>query len=358
MVFWILILVLWVGVLVFTGKRMARSRTRTFLVGLEVLVAFYLVFRLAFPFLTMPQPRGKSQVKKDRIYLSHPTAYPDLATQGAEREVPIQVYYPENLRPGAHPLFIFSHGAFGVGTSNETLFFDLASRGYLVLSLDHPHHSFSSRLSSGERVFVDPDFFKAVVASPGAKDLEKTWSQLREWTGPRIEDLNLVLDRVLDDQLEPPYGDKIDKKRIILAGHSLGGGAALALGRDRPQDIQALVVLEAPFVGDMVGLEGDHYVFLEDPYPRPLLHIYSDSLWERLGTLPTYGQNARILKTQDPRLVSVHIDGVGHLGLTDLSLVSPLLTKLMDGGLDKKRPQEALEEINDQVLDFLEAWNP
>jgi predicted dienelactone hydrolase len=35
---------------------------------------------------------------------------------------------------------VFSHGAFGVRNSNTTTFLELASRGFIVASIDHPYH--------------------------------------------------------------------------------------------------------------------------------------------------------------------------------------------------------------------------
>lgn len=56
---------------------------------------------------------------------------------GAKREVNVAFWYPENAN-GTYPLVVFSHGMFGVKMSNESLFRELASHGYVVCSIDHP----------------------------------------------------------------------------------------------------------------------------------------------------------------------------------------------------------------------------
>lgn len=64
-------------------------------------------------------------------------------TDGSKREVPVHFYYPETESAGdsSFPLVLFSHGAFGYYQSNTSTYMELASNGYVVVSLDHPYHS-------------------------------------------------------------------------------------------------------------------------------------------------------------------------------------------------------------------------
>ncbi|MGX7078006.1 hypothetical protein [Globicatella sanguinis] len=57
----------------------------------------------------------------------------------------------------------------------------------------------------------------------------------------------------------------------------------------------------------------------------------------------------------DPRFVNQHISGVGHIGLTDIALVSPILTNAIDDGLNQRKAPETLLELNEFVLEFLES---
>lgn len=353
---WIGVFVAAVWLLVYTARRrFSHKGVKAAAVVFEICLCLYVSFRVFFPVLPAPAATGPEAVKEDMVYYKHKTAYPAMATEGEEREIPVHVYAPENLQKGTRPLFLFSHGAFGVGASNETLFRELASRGYVVMSLDHPHHSFFSKLSGGKTVFVDRAFLNEVMASQGSEDLEATLADLNRWTNPRIEDIDFVLDEVLDEEAHNAYEAMIDKDDVILSGHSLGGGAVLAVGRERPEDVKALVVLEAPFVKDMEGVKGDRYVFTAAAYPRPILHIYSDALWGKTGTIPTYARNEELIQAKDPKFVNGHVKGVGHIGLTDMGRITPFLTNRIDGGLDKRKPEEALREINEMVLDFLDG---
>jgi hypothetical protein len=115
--------------------------------------------------------------------------------------------------------------------------------------------------------------------------------------------------------------------------------------------------LEAPFASDIIGIDDDRYVFTDEWYPLPVLHIYSDALYARLDEITTYGMNVRLMKSGRPMYVNKHISGVGHFGLTDMSLATPILTYLLDGGLNTRPAPEALLELNGYVLEFLNAYN-
>ncbi len=323
----------------------------------SILLIMFTAFKYVVPLNRAPKPSGDKEVRTDQIYYKHKSQFPNMETGDGEREIPVSVWYPKDVSEKNHPLLLFSHGSFGVALSNETLFLELASRGYIVMSLDHPYHSFRTKLSDGKSVMVDFKFIQEVMTSKGSEDLEGTLKSLNNWLQIRLEDINYVLDKILDSEKDNYCENYIDTKRIVLSGHSLGGSAALAIGRERSQEISALVILESPFVTDIVGVEGDEYVFKESEYPLPILHFYSDSLYEKIPDITTYSMNDRLIKSGDPKYVNVHIEGVGHIGLTDMALVSPIITNIIDGGLNKRQAPETLLEINDYVLEFLKDYN-
>ena len=227
----------------------------------------------------------------------------------------------------------------------------------MVMSFNHPYHSFSSKMSDGSKIRVDFNFINEVMTSPGSKELNSTLISLNKWTDIRIDDINEVLDKILDTNSDNNYEKYIDTKRIVLSGHSLGGSAVLAVGRQKADFIRALVILESPFAKDIVGIDGNKYVFTDVEYPLPILHLYSDALYSNIDEIPQYGMNARLMKSDNPIYINEHIEGVGHLGLTDLVLVTPVITNLIDGGLNKRNPPETLLELNGYVLRFLDEYN-
>ena len=79
---------------------------------------------------------------------------------GSYREIPIHIYYPADAEQGKKfPTVLFSHGAFGFYMSNYSTYAELASNGYVVVSLDHPYHSFFCTDSDGKIITVNPQFY-------------------------------------------------------------------------------------------------------------------------------------------------------------------------------------------------------
>lgn len=326
------------------------------LVLLTVMLMVYMAVEYHFPVYPAPEPSGKLNVLTDTVYYRYQTGIPEMRTHGNEREVPVKIWYPENPGAHSHPLFLYSPGSFGGGEGNETLFLELASQGYIVMGLDHPYHTYISETSDGKDILMSFDFIKSVMMSQGSEDLEGTWASFKEWLPVRIDDLNYVLSNVLDLHSGNKYENYIDKTQIVLSGHSLGGSAVLAIGREKHDYIRAMIILEAPFAGDIIGIEGDEYVFVKEDYPLPVLHIYSDSLFDKIDEITTYDMNTRMMKSNNQLYVNKHISGVGHIGLTDMARISPNITNAIDLGCNTRFPPETLLEINDYVLDFLEGY--
>jgi len=343
-------------ILVIVQKKVIKWPKALLIVAALALV-LYTAFLYLIPCLPALKPSGSLAVSSDMVYYRYESDIPEMLTHGNEREIPVQVWFPENLQAGKHPLLLFSPGSFGTGTSNETLYLELASRGYIVMGISHPYHSFFSDMSDGKSIMVDLDFLKSVMASQGSEDLEGTLALSKEWTQVRIDDLNLILDKILDSNIDNEYEQYIDTNRIVLSGHSLGGSVALALGRQRSEDIRALMILESPFLADITGTDGDKFVFTDEEYPLPVLHIYSDALFSKIDQITTYEMNVRLMRSDNPMYVNRHISGTGHFGLTDMILLTPVLTNMFDGGLDTRPSSETLVELNGYVLNFLEQYN-
>lgn len=184
-------------------------------------------------------------------------------------------------------------------------------------------------------------------------DLNVGYPYIREWMDIRTADMELVLDSILSDEDIDgltEIRECIDTDTVIAAGHSMGGAAALSLGRTR-EEIDAVIALEATYFGDIAGVEQDMFVWRDAEYPVPVLNIYSDSSWGSFADSVTYTQNERMLQEAGTR--NVHIEGTRHLGLTDLSLLCPMAVELPDGEKSRRDAHEVLEEINREVLDFL-----
>ncbi|WP_459549845.1 alpha/beta hydrolase family protein [Nocardia sp. X0981] len=102
---------------------------------------------------------------------------------------------------------------------------DLASRGYVVVAVDHPGET--PAVEVGDRVVVgaaaptqEPEYMRAVLTR-------------------RVSDIGLVLDRLTE---LPLVGDRIDTERIAVAGHSYGGQTAVSVAAGDARIRTALVL--------------------------------------------------------------------------------------------------------------------
>lgn len=100
-------------------------------------------------------------------------------------------------RPGKHPVVLLSHGMGGSLMSLNWLATGLATRGAVVIAVNHPNGSFRDRR---------PD------------------KLFDHWT--RVQDLQSALDHVLADKT---LSAAVDPSRIYAAGFSFGGWTALSI---------------------------------------------------------------------------------------------------------------------------------
>lgn len=68
----------------------------------------------------------------------------------------------------------------------------------------------------------------------------------------------------------------VDRTKIGVMGHSLGGSSALGIGRMR-KDGSVIIALESLFMCDIKGVKNSEFVFTGEEYPIPVLNVYSDS---------------------------------------------------------------------------------
>lgn len=352
---WLVLIILLASILLLVIARKVRPWWKKSLSLLLITLGIgFVSFQYIFPFYEPLETTGQLTVITETLYLKHETVFLDYATNDSQREIPVKLWLPSQSESEQYPLIIFSHGSFGVAESNESLFLELASHGYAIASLDHPYHSFATTLSNGQTLPVDFNFFQSVINSQGSEDLPGTLERFNDWQGIRVEDINFVMDSILQGRTNQASLERINPQAILLAGHSLGGSAALEVGRERADELIGVISLEAPFFGDIQGIKGDEYLFITDEYPLPVLHFYSDALWDKLDEITTYEMNQRLINSQTDKFVNVHIAGSGHIGLTDLSLMTPTVTNLLDGGLNTKPVYEKLTEINQASLNFLD----
>ena len=136
---------------------------------------------------------------------------------------------------GRFPVVLFSPGNAGVRRQNSAWATDLASRGHVVVALDHPCDS---------ALVVGPDGrgTTSTVRSTGDDARDRANAHLQ--VGLRAQQLRSALDELSrQDAPNGLLGEHLDLGRVAATGHSLGGAAAL---RAATQDerIDAVVDLD------------------------------------------------------------------------------------------------------------------
>ena len=316
---------------------------------------------------------GQYQVGESSAILIDSSRTDPFEQDGSFREVPVHFYYPADAAGGERfPLVVFSHGAFGYYQSNTSTYMELASNGYVVAALDHPHHAFFTRDTEGKTVLADMDFISTAMNLNSMDDREVQYALYRDWMALRTADMNFAVDEIktaaqtgaADESwyISEKEGGAIqtvlgiiDTTRIGLMGHSMGGATAVELGRER-SDINAVIDLDGTMLGEYVGVENGEMLVRDDPYTVPVLDLNN---WESYNNNEEY--IARGFPYPNVEVVGHAADGfsVGirdsrHMDFTDLPLLSPFLGKMLGSG--ERSTEETMTIVNSLVLSFFNCY--
>jgi dienelactone hydrolase len=200
-----------------------------------------------------------------------------LRAQGLEDAVPAETLSATrtNSRVGArsaraaHPLVVLSPGFGAPRYTLTTLAEELASRGYVVAAVDHAYESAGTRFPGGR------------MLTCVACDKAQTEADLRRVNTGRGRDVSFVVDRLI-----ARYGRLIDRNRIGMAGHSIGGASAIsAMANDAR--VRAGVNMDGAFHDPvpLTGLGARPFMMLgtDDDIHRPGGRDRTwDGTWKRL----------------------------------------------------------------------------
>ncbi|MDR3071932.1 MAG: hypothetical protein LBU41_00375 [Clostridiales Family XIII bacterium] len=275
----------------------------------------------------------------------------------SNRKISAIIYYPTDneIEGNTCPLVVFSHGGMGYAKSNVSLYEELASHGYVVISIDHTYQALWTKID-GKTVYINSSYMKDLNAEDANLDPQNSYEKYAEWMDIRMGDIDYVIDYAKEQAAkENSFYKLIHTNKIAVIGHSLCGSAALGTGRART-DISAVIALEAPFMYDIIGVRDDDFIWRSEPYPVPVLGIYTDSSYSHLNDWKQYAENADLLDRQDSDVQSIYIEGCNHFSITDLSLTSPILTRILGGTSPKITAEESLKTINEACLMFLDSY--
>ena len=293
----------------------------------------------------LPEPTGPSPVGTTSLYLKD-VSRPDPWAAGVDaRELMVSVWYPATSPDGprapymtpaeselqltsrditgvppdvlsttrtnavsdataaggqrALPLVVLSPGFTNARSVLTALAEDLASHGYVVAGIDHTYESFATSFPDGR--------VATAVARETRRRTTGFWEKVQ---AGRAADVSFVLDELTGAQPAWPGARLIDPSLIAMAGHSIGGAAAIA----------AMVADSRIRAGiDMDGM-------IPTPIPdgglsRPFLFLGKESNYTPggEGSVTTWERDWKLLTGWKRWLV---VAGAVHASFTDLALLA------------------------------------
>jgi dienelactone hydrolase len=188
---------------------------------------------------------------------------------------------------------------FSPGLGNSRLIYSamaqaLASKGYIVITIDHPHDADIVEFPDGSTIF--------------AADID-TDSQIEAALDVRTRDVSFVIDQLRSHQLSRQLlGEKIsiNQKQFAIYGHSLGGATA-AEAALRDSRLTAAVNLDGTFFGSVISCGAN----------TPLLIVAHDG--KNLTTDPSWTSTWNA--TRKTTKAAVGIPDTAHGSYTDYPLI-------------------------------------
>jgi dienelactone hydrolase len=220
-----------------------------------------------------------------------------LAAPGRGLDLSLRITFPSRGRN--LPVVLFSHGAAFSKDDYAPLPDFWAANGFVVIQPTH----------------LDAEVLHIPAGDPR---LAEVWRS-------RIEDLKLILDRL--DRLEattPGLAGRIDRRRIVVAGHSYGGHTAEALLGARPMGIDftdarvtaGLLLAPPGSGGDDLSPAWRDRRYLEvdwSPMRKPTLVVVGDKDDARLMTVRDWDWRADAYRLAPPGgKCLLTVAGAGH----------------------------------------------
>lgn len=228
------------------------------------------------------------------------------------------------ITDGLHPVVVFTPGYTCTFTDYTFIFEDLASRGYVVASVDHTYEATAVE-------FPDGRFVESIFGSYLGNNLRSDHQALTTAVSVRLGDLELVADELerLNVDTGSPFVGKLDTTRMALAGHSLGGLTAI-LGVEREPRFRAAINLDGGVPDGLIT-----------PTDAPVLVLAAGREW--------WSENDRRLweKLRGPR-VAVNLKGSEHVTPSDALWLAP--GAIMSGTMG---PEKTINAIRDYIAAFL-----
>lgn len=263
------------------------------------------------------------------------------------REIPVIKYYPVNFLDENLPVIVVSNGPLETYKDNTYLCNELASNGYVVLSVGIPGQDGKNVLSDGTKVRATSDFKNELSFLQKNNDPGNAYVFYHKWMATRMCDLNAVLD---------DYCTKYPETEFVVAGYDIGGSASYGLARTR-DDVVGAIGIDALFLYDIVGVKDGEYVFDSADYNIPIMNIYSDSFFGKIMGEEEYTNNSVFWYSSNPIYTNIHYENIYYSELNDSFHKTPVMAHVRDGGYPERKSYEQIEITSKDILAFLNKFS-
>jgi len=287
--------------------------------------------------ISAPRPTGIERVGTRTLHLVDSSRADPYLRSGARRELLVRLWYPSSDRScaraayasagvlnefsrllgtaipsiatnsclnaavaaGAHPIVFVTPGFTGTFTDYTFLAEDLASRGYIVASLDHTYEAAAVEFPDGR---IETGIFGSSLTSYTRSDL----ATLNLAVSVRIADLRFVADQLtaMNAGSDVALAGRFDLSRMAVLGHSLGGLTAVrAVAGD--SRFRAAISLD--------GLVPDRRT---PATSKPVL-------WFKTGTSPWNENDCQLWNALQAGRTAVALTGAEHTALSDAVWLAP-----------------------------------
>jgi predicted dienelactone hydrolase len=358
------------------------------------------------PVIDLPHPSGIYAVGTIRMDFTEPDRYDIVTGQKSPQKIAVQVWYPASNTGGkrltrwmdsrkmaslfadmdklpdifgqlclvksssywdaelstekdSYPVVLFSCGLGMFVGQNTIQMEELASRGYVVFSVSHPHANFASEYSDGSIVPFDPNYLDT-LSKDSATAIQTVQEQFDDQNSPAFQRALIRNCKVSDQEARVWSGDmifianqieslnngsiasnfkgRLNVENLGIFGHSFGGAAAgeASLNDSR---FKAFINMDGTPVGDTVD------AVINQPF---MVLTTGDDRNIKLKAGEGYSANQK-------NYIVVSVNGTQHMNFTDLNNIVPYAGKAL-GALGSIKPDRQTEIMNTYIVAFFDKY--